>query len=137
MAGTYETISRDIRQVVSDWKGTVPLEWDNRGDLDPDALEKSEVWARVFILPGDAERTLSGAPIGRRYSGLVEVQVFARSGEGTAGALELVDSIVSLFQSPGVSGMSFSEPQVGRGIDDDHGWTNWSVTAPFWRWEVS
>lgn len=131
----YAATEQTIRErFVAQWAAlhpTVPYTFDNQGQ-DDSFPTRDTAWVRVVILDGEAEQVEMGNTRRWRRTGLVVVQIFVPSGEGTGEAAQLCDSVRDIYEGRTINGVIFratSRNRVGRGRDAV--WVQWNASTPF------
>lgn len=91
-------------------------------------------WVRITIQNGDAFQASMGDNPAFRYIGVLFFQIFLKPDAGSGRALELADTISTLFRAQTISGMTFRVPQVQK-VDSDAEWYQVNVSIEFFRGE--
>lgn len=136
---SYETEAAAVRtRLNANWSAT-PIAWPNMAFTPP----AGAAWIRPTILPADARQVTMGTPGTRtyRHAGLLIIQVFIPKGTGDDEALELADSLCTLFRGVAEGGVRYGSergeaPRVAVVGDDGKGWYQVNVHVPFMRDEL-
>ena len=100
---------------------------------EPDA-KKGDCWVRLTVRHGEGRQASAGSPGSNifRQPGLVMLQLFAPSGQGTQQIRELGDKALAVFRSIRLGQLFFQAPTFEL-LDAENLWQRALVTAPFYR----
>ena len=136
---SYET-EREVLEThfLENWPET-EIDWENveaSPELEADKQAGSP-WVRFTIQNGQAfAAAIGGDPLMYRSPGVVFVQVFTKSGIGTAIGAGLADKVAAIFRGKRLTGgIHCQAPTVTR-IGRDGSWFQFNVSIPFYRDEV-
>jgi len=128
----YEAIGTTIRTRFDTefplLQASVPYTFDNQGELN--AFTKDEAWVRVTILNGTAQQVEMGNKKRWRRPGVLEIQIFLPTGDGTGLKDRIGDTIRDIFEGRTIDGVVFRATSLERsGIDGP--WIQFNCSTPF------
>lgn len=107
---------------------TVPYTFENQGELNSHSKDKP--WVRLTVLQGNSSQVEMGNKRRWRRPGVVEIQIFLPTGDGTGMATELADTVRDIYEGSTISGVLFRATSLGPGTVDGP-WRQYNVTTPF------
>lgn len=95
----------------------------------------NDAWIRLIVQTGQGQ-TMGlygdGTSVGVRDTGLISIQVFIPEGQGTKSSLDLVDTLIAIYEHTRFDGILAYTATVSHiGISD--GWHQTNITIPFRR----
>jgi hypothetical protein len=96
------------------WNDLTPIEFENDGTFKPPANQASYV--RFVLLQGDSQLMGGrGNGVGRyRHFGVIQIDCYAREGNGTKAALSLADSACAIFREKRISDVLCRTPRISK-----------------------
>lgn len=127
---SYASVQRELEShFATNWTDT-PVAYDN---VPNPTIEDNNSWIRFTITYGPAKQVSMGGGDSNfhRFTGIVNVQIFAPLDSGSKPALELADKVVSMFTGNriGQSQMYTAETQILG--DDGYNRYQVNVVCPF------
>jgi hypothetical protein len=101
--------------------------FDNVGDT---AKPEDEAWIRLVVLPGNSGQVEFGMTRRWRRAGVVSVQIFVPAASGTGLAMELGDTVKTIFEGLTVSGLIFRATSLNR-VGLDGPWLQYNANTPY------
>ena len=129
----FQAIEQTIRErFEAQWptlQPDVPYVFDNQGKGDPSS-QNNTAWVRLTVLMGNSSQAEMGNKQRWRRPGVVTVQIFIPTGDGTGLATELGDSVRDIFEGVTISGVIFRATSLVRaGIDGS--WLQYNSNTTF------
>lgn len=109
----------------------VPVEYENRDTVDPEAQSKIGPYLEVGIDVLDGEQITMSDPALERYYGMLTVTVNVPRGSGVAKQNELVEWVLARFGREDLTGVRFKTGRPGKAWDKQ-GFHKKPVFVPFW-----
>lgn len=133
---TFEAMANAIRSrfktQIAD-ANSLPTQYDN----DPTEPDKTGLWCRLSINPGDSFQKSIGAP-GANYHrtvGVMFAQLFVSVGKGDKALYEMADLIKTAFRCVAASSVHFGEPSI-RKIGRTENYWQLNVNCPFYADDI-
>lgn len=124
---SFETTRRDIEKRLSDNWATTPIAFDNV-DFKP---ENGSRWIRLRLLDGDVIRINIGEPGLFRHTGLISIELFGPTGEGSKTLRGYADTLASLFRDTNFNGITTREASITN-VGESGGWYQINLTVPYY-----
>jgi len=123
---SFDTIRRDIENRVADNWMVTPVAYENAPFEEP----QSEPWIRVRIFDDVTRRITIGNPATYRHAGLLVLEIFTPKNSGTGTARTYAGTLATLFRDVQFSGLTFREPSLSNG-GEENGWFKMNLSTPF------
>ena len=93
----------------------------------------SDVWIAVFMLPAATTKPTLGHGDYYRESGIVQISIYTKAGQGEIKGKLVVDDIRALFPvGLKIGSLEFNQPlSVATGFNDGNGWYQIPVSIPY------
>lgn len=126
---SFEALRESIEtRFATQWGATTPVSYTNLPFTPP-----SGSWVRLAVLPGQGQTWgITGTAGYVRDTGVIAVQVFVSTDQGTKAAMDLVDLITPIFEHKRFDGILTRTASVNV-VGPSDGWLQINVTIPFRR----